>query len=67
MTYHQYQNRMVQRVVDRPSEISTDTSPSEEALLHFAHDIDFDIMVFIQASSPLIQSEDVNKEFKDDG
>jgi len=51
-------------VVDRPSEISTDTSPSEEALLHFAHDIDFDIMVFIQASSPLIQSEDINKGLK---
>jgi CMP-N,N'-diacetyllegionaminic acid synthase len=48
-------------VIDRPSEISTDTSPSEEALLHFARDSDFDIMVFIQPTSPLIKSEDINK------
>ncbi len=48
-------------VIDRPSEISTDVSPSEEALLHFAHDSDFDIMVFIQPTSPLIKSEDINK------
>lgn len=48
-------------VIDRPSEISTDTSQSEEALLHFARDSDFDIMVFIQPTSPLIKSEDINE------
>ena len=48
-------------VIDRPSDISTDTSQSEEALLHFTDNHDFDIMVFIQPTSPLINSEDINK------
>ena len=48
-------------VIDRPSDISTDTSQSEEALLHFTDNHDFDIMVFIQPTSPLIKSEDINK------
>ena len=51
-------------VIDRPSEISTDTSQSEEALLHFTDNHDFDIMVFIQPTSPLINSEDINKGLK---
>jgi len=51
-------------VIDRPSDISTDTSQSEEALLHFTDNHDFDIMVFIQASSPLIKSEDIDKGLK---
>ena len=48
-------------VIDRPSEISTDTSQSEEALLHFTDNHDFDIMVFIQPTSPLLKSIDINK------
>ena len=51
-------------VIDRPSEISTDTSQSEEALLHAAHDSEFDVVVFIQPTSPLIKSEDINKGLK---
>jgi CMP-N-acetylneuraminic acid synthetase len=49
------------RVIIRPSEISTDKSKSEEALLHFANNIDFDILVFIQPTSPLLLPEDINK------
>ena len=45
-------------VIDRPSEISTDTSQSEEALLHFTYNHDFDIMVFIQPTSPLLKSRE---------
>ena len=36
------------KVIIRPDEISTGDSQSEEALLHFAENIDFDILVFIQ-------------------
>ena len=36
------------KIVLRPDDISTDTSQSEEALLHAARDGDFDVMVFIQ-------------------
>ena len=48
-------------VIDRPNEISTDTSQSEEALLHFTDNHDFDLMVFIQPTSPLLKSIDINK------
>lgn len=47
-------------VIDRPKEFSTDLSSSEEALLHFAKNIDFDILVFIQPTSPLLEYNDVN-------
>ena len=41
------------KVLRRPPELAEDTSSSEEALLHFAQEVDFDILVFIQATSPL--------------
>lgn len=49
------------KVIDRPMEISGDNSKSDEALVHFAENIDFDILVFIQPTSPLIISDDINK------
>lgn len=48
------------KVLDRPSDISGDSSPSEEALLHFAENVDFDVVVFIQATSPLLQPDHIN-------
>ena len=48
-------------VLDRPSKISKDTSPSEEALFHFAENVVFDRLVFIQPTSPLLQPDDINK------
>ena len=47
-------------VLDRPVELASDTSPSEEALLHFSENVDFDILVFLQPTSPLILSKDIN-------
>ena len=52
------------KIIERPSDISTDTSQSEEALLHMARETEFDVMVFIQPTSPLIISKDVNKGIK---
>ena len=49
------------KVLDRPSEYALDASSSEEALLHFADNIDFDIIVFIQPTSPLLTSLDINQ------
>jgi N-acylneuraminate cytidylyltransferase len=49
------------KVIDRPRGISGDKNKSEEALLHFAENVDFDILVFIQPTSPLLLSEDINK------
>ena len=48
-------------VIDRPSKISGDKSKSEEALLDFAKQIDFDVVVFIQPTSPLLKSTDINE------
>jgi CMP-N,N'-diacetyllegionaminic acid synthase len=48
-------------VIFRPLEISGDKSKSEEALLHFANTVDFNILVFIQPTSPLLLPEDINK------
>lgn len=47
-------------IIKRPNEISKDDSKSEEALIHFAERVDFDILVFIQATSPLLTSKYIN-------
>ena len=49
------------KVIDRPDEFATDESPSEEALLHFAENVDFDILVFIQPTSPLLRPSYINE------
>ena len=48
------------KVLDRPRKYATDVSKSEDALLHFAENINFDILVFIQPTSPLIKYDDIN-------
>ena len=49
------------QVIDRPSELATDTSPSEESLIHFMKNVEFDLLVFLQPTSPLIEHIDINK------
>lgn len=46
--------------IKRPPKFATDDASSEDALLHFAEHVDFDILVFLQATSPLIQSSDID-------
>jgi N-acylneuraminate cytidylyltransferase len=48
------------RVLDRPEKYAKDVSSSEEALLHFAENVDFDVLVFIQPTSPLLKSTDLS-------
>ena len=50
--------------IKRPKELSEDTSTSESVLIHFAKKTEFDILVFIQCTVPLIKSEDINKGIK---
>ena len=47
-------------IIKRPHDISKDDSKSEEALIHFAERVDFNILVFIQATSPLLTSNYIN-------
>tara|TARA_Y100001972_G_scaffold91795_1_gene112383 strand:+ start:1817 stop:2455 length:639 start_codon:yes stop_codon:yes gene_type:complete len=49
------------KVILRPKELALDTSSSEEALLHFADNVKFDILVFIQPTSPLLNPLDINQ------
>ena len=48
------------KVIDRPKELAGDNSRSEDALLHFCESEEFDRLVFIQATSPLIQPDHIN-------
>ncbi len=48
-------------VLWRPSNLATDISQSEDALLHFAENVNFDILVFIQPTSPLLCGYDIDK------
>jgi len=49
------------KVIDRPEEFAKDSSPSEDALLHFAENSEFDILVFIQPTSPLLKPSQINE------
>ena len=53
------------RVIKRPDDISEDSSTSESALLHFVEKVNnFDILVFLQATCPFIEANDINKAVK---
>lgn len=49
------------QVIDRPIELATDDASSEGVILHFADNIDFDVLCFIQATSPLLNNKDLNQ------
>ena len=49
------------KTIKRPKELSDDNASSESALIHFSENIEFDILVFIQCTSPLIKPQDINR------
>lgn len=49
------------KVILRPSELATDNSPTEDAIFHFLNNVNCDIVVFIQATSPLISDQNINQ------
>ena len=49
------------KTIKRPAKLSDDNATSESVLLHFAENVDFDILVFIQCTSPLIEFNDINR------
>ena len=48
------------KVIDRPKHLADDISMPDDSLLHFASKKDFDILVFIQPTSPMIKSQYIN-------
>lgn len=51
-------------VIDRSPQSATDTASTEFAMLEFANKYDFDNIVLIQATSPLLTSEDIDGGFE---
>lgn len=51
-------------VIDRSPESATDTASTEYAMIEFAEKYDFDNIVLVQATSPLLKSEDLNRGFE---
>ena len=49
------------QVIERPKELADDIIMPDASLVHFAENVDFDILVFIQPTSPLLESEYINK------
>ena len=48
-------------IIYRPKELCNDIIMPDAALVHFARNYDFDILVFIQPTSPLLDSKYINK------
>jgi N-acylneuraminate cytidylyltransferase len=48
------------KVIKRPKELSGDIIMPDAALVHFAENHDFDILVFIQPTSPLLHPKFIN-------
>lgn len=51
-------------VIGRSKESSSDNATSETALIEFANKYEFDNVVFLQATSPLTQTSDINGALK---
>lgn len=51
-------------VISRSPESASDTASTELAMLEFAESYDFDNIVLIQATSPLLTGDDLDKGFK---
>lgn len=48
-------------VISRSEEVSTDTATTESVMIEFAKNYDFQNIVLIQATSPLLESGDISK------
>ena len=51
-------------VIERPKELATDLILNEPSLIHFAEEVDFDFLIFIQPTSPFIKSKYINQGIK---
>ena len=52
------------KTIERSTKTAADTASSESALIEFAQNYEVDNIVFIQATSPLVASEDINSGLK---
>jgi CMP-N-acetylneuraminic acid synthetase len=48
------------KVIDRPVELASDTATTESVMKHFTENVDYDIIILIEPTYPLIQTQDIN-------
>lgn len=64
----QYQNddskKNKLQVIDRPNELASDTASTESVMLHCMDNTDFDALITIQATSPMLSSHDLEQAIK---
>lgn len=51
------------KVIDRPAEFAQDTSSTESVMIHFAENVPFDILVTLQATSPMTTDDDLRSAY----
>ena len=49
------------KVISRPDEFATDGATTESVMLHFMREVDFDVLITIQATSPLLTAHDLDQ------
>jgi CMP-N-acetylneuraminic acid synthetase len=52
------------KVIDRPNELASDTATTESVMAHFTQHVDYDIIILIEATYPLIQTQDINNSLE---
>ena len=48
------------KVLDRPEKYAQDTSSTEKVMLHFTENVDYDILVTLELTYPLMTKDDIN-------
>jgi len=49
------------KVIIRPAEFATDEASTESVMMHFMREVPFDVLVTIQATSPLLTAQDLDR------
>lgn len=49
------------KVIRRPEELAEDDSPTEEAISHFLSKVECDIVIMVQATSPMLTAEELDR------
>jgi CMP-2-keto-3-deoxyoctulosonic acid synthetase len=49
------------RAIDRPVHLAEDNVRTQEVFKHFAGEVDFDILVSVQANSPQVRTENIDR------
>jgi CMP-N-acetylneuraminic acid synthetase len=53
------------KIIERPSEFATDIATTESVMLHVMENVSFDTIITIQATSPLLQSKQIDSALQE--